>query len=105
MATQDFIARNLASAFLCGAWSLEALVRRGEQACGGRPRWLRPLARRVLAAFAARPLPAELPALTAFLLNDRRFREVRTTPRQQEPLLARVYCVAPAMTPAAGATQ
>jgi hypothetical protein len=103
MARHDFVASNLASAFLSGAWSLEALVRRGGEACGQRPRWLRPLARRILTAFPTAPPPAELPALTALLLQDRRFYDALTTHRQQEPLLARVYSIAPEMTPAPGA--
>jgi hypothetical protein len=63
-----FLDRNLAAAFLAGSWGLEGLVKRGALALGQRPRWLRPLARRVLAAFPEPPGSPE--ALVAFLLAD-----------------------------------
>src|SRR5258708_31772032 len=63
-------ARNLGAAFLAGAWALEPLVLRGAEALGRRERWLRPLVRRVLAAFP------ELPAATrlvSFVASDAGF--------------------------------
>src|SRR5262249_60806653 len=51
MPTKHVIARDLAAALLSGTWSPEDLVRRGAQACGRRERWLRPLIRRLFAAF------------------------------------------------------
>src|SRR5262249_62420754 len=65
MSTKTKIARNLAAAFLAGAWSLDGLVRRGALACGRRERWLRPLARRELAAVARPPGRPAWEALTA----------------------------------------
>ncbi len=43
--------RGLAEAFLSGSWELDGLVERGGLLLGRRYRWLRPLARRVLATF------------------------------------------------------
>ena len=49
----------LAAAFLAGAWTETAMVRRGGEALSPRPRWLRPVVRRVLEAYP-RP-PADRP--------------------------------------------
>ena len=43
--------RGLAEAFMAGPWDLDGLVDRGGRVLGRQYRWLRPLARRVLAAF------------------------------------------------------
>jgi hypothetical protein len=66
-------ARGLAAALVAGRWSLEEIVARGAQALGRRPRWLRPLAKRLLAAFGgpSRPRAARV---AEFLSNDERFR-------------------------------
>ena len=68
------MARGLAEAFVEGPWQSEAeLVDRGGKALGHRPRWLRPLARRLLAAFpAARPKARQV---IDFLLDDARLLE------------------------------
>src|SRR3954468_9966319 len=49
----------LAAAFLAGAWTETAMVRRGGDVLSPRPRWLRPVVRRVLQAYP-RP-PADRP--------------------------------------------
>lgn len=66
------IARCLAFAFLAGAWNERALVRRGTAALDPRPRWLRPVARAVLAAYARPPAdrPRELAAFVAAAIED-----------------------------------
>jgi hypothetical protein len=55
MSTRYLIARNLAAAFLCGGWSVQNLVEQGREACGQRGRWLRVLAKRVVAEFVEKP--------------------------------------------------
>ncbi len=103
MSARTIIAANLASAFLAGAWSLEGLVRRGAQACGGRFGWLRPLARRTLAAFPAAPRLPEVRTLRDFLLHDGGFGLAWADHcRRQENLLHRVYRAPNRMTPANG---
>ena len=66
--------RGLAESFLSGPWELDALVKRGGLLLGRRYRWLRPLARRVLASFPepARPRVARL---GDFLSGDLGFRK------------------------------
>ena len=66
--------RGLAESFLAGSWELDGLVKRGGLLLGRRYRWLRPLARRVLASFPepARPRVARL---ADFLWADERFRK------------------------------
>jgi hypothetical protein len=97
-------ARNLAAAFLSGAWSLAALLRRGAQAWGRRGRWLRRLARAVLSAFPERPAGAAEQALAAFIAEDAGFRRARDESlRAGEAPLRRLFWATPAMAPAAGA--
>src|SRR5262249_59912137 len=89
MPTKHVVGGDLAAALLSGAWSPEDLLRRGAQACGRRERWLRPLIRRLSAAFdgAARPTRD---ALASFINADpgfnraweRHSEERRFTPRQ-----------------------
>jgi RNA-directed DNA polymerase len=67
------IARGLAEALVAGPWRLDDLVERGGRALGRRGRWLRPLARRLLASFAAGPRPPAV-RVVAFLLGDDGFR-------------------------------
>lgn len=100
MSARTFFAHNLASAFLAGAWSADALARRGSEACGQRQRWLRPLVRRVLIHFDAPDARPDVDTLTTFLLADAGF--CRAWARQ--PLAPhRIYWIKPAMTPAPGA--
>ncbi len=58
------LATGLASAFLSGPWTPVEMARRGGVALGHRYRWLRPLARDVVAAYSRPPLdrPRELAA-------------------------------------------
>ncbi len=98
MSIRESVARNLAAAFLGGAWSLESLVRRGARALGGRERWLRPLARRVL---GAAPCDGE-EAVARFIAADRAFRQALEG-HYSEPQLHEVFWVTPRMSPAAGA--
>jgi hypothetical protein len=60
MAATDVLTRNLARAFLAGAWSSKALRRRGEQALGDSLPWLEPLIRRVRRAMPRKPTFDEL---------------------------------------------
>jgi hypothetical protein len=69
MSAKAIVAHNLAAAFLAGPWSLTSLVRQGARACGRRERWLRPLARRVLAAFDG-PGPIRYDLLAEFIDQD-----------------------------------
>ena len=55
--------------FWSGPWDLESLVERGGRVLGRRYRWLRPLARRVMSAFAAAPRP-RMARLAEFLGED-----------------------------------
>jgi hypothetical protein len=105
MPTKLVIARDLAAALLSGTWSPEDLVRRGAQACGRRERWLRPLIRRLFAAFGGAGRRTR-DALASFINADpgfnraweRHAEERRFTPRQ-------IFWggTTPAMWPAAGA--
>ncbi|WP_406694008.1 reverse transcriptase family protein [Singulisphaera sp. Ch08] len=72
----EFIVRGLAEAFAEGVWDLDGLVARGEQTLGRRPRWLRPLARRLLAAFPPGPRPRAA-RIARFIHTDRGFARVR----------------------------
>ncbi len=53
--TRTHLARFLADAFLSGAWTEHALADRAGRALEPRPRWLRGVARQVLAAYLAPP--------------------------------------------------
>lgn len=64
-------ARGLALAFLDGDWQEEELLERGHLCLAARPRWMRPLCRRVLAAFPTPPR-GRLQALVDFIAADRR---------------------------------
>ena len=59
------VARALASAFLAGEWTQEALVERGRLSTGARPRWVGPMARAVLGVYRDPPRdrPRELAAV------------------------------------------
>jgi RNA-directed DNA polymerase len=89
---------GLAEVFLSGPWDLDGLVARGERVLGRRYRFLRPLARRVLAAFADRPRP-RIARLDEFLWADKGFGKAA----RRHPL--RLRCDRwpdPTMTPAPG---
>jgi RNA-directed DNA polymerase len=102
MSSRTILARNLAAAFLAGAWSPRALAGRGATACGKRHRWLTSLARRAHAAFPNSARPPSDRSLTAFLLADKGFQ--RAWARHcalEENLLQRVYWSPAAMAPTA----
>src|SRR5205807_3680086 len=73
MSTKHVIARNLAAAFLSGPWSPGEMLRRGGQTCGRRERWLRPLIRRLLAAFDGSPARRTQEAVATFIDADAGF--------------------------------
>ena len=58
-----------------GPWHLEALVARGARAFGRRARWIRPLVRRLLAAFDPGRRPTQ-ESVASFVLEDVGFRRV-----------------------------
>src|SRR5262249_10239743 len=102
MSSMRVIAQNLAAGFLAGPWSLDSLVRRGARACGRRERWLRPLVRRVLAAFAS---PHRLPqdALARFICQDQGVSTAWPgSCRERQSLLREVFWATPRMPPAPG---
>ncbi len=92
----------LAAAFLAGAWTEDALARRGAEALDPRPRWLRAVARAVLAAYHRPPLdrPRELAAYIELQLREPR--SDRPPPRVRrwlafEPEMARTPWPVPAI--------
>jgi RNA-directed DNA polymerase len=96
------IARALAQAFLSGPWELDKLVERGGQVLDRRRRWLRPLSRRVLAAFPSSPRPRRA-RLAQYLCHDEGFRRAC----QGQEISLRFGCkanrqAAPEMAPTAG---
>src|SRR5206468_3580705 len=104
MATQTFIARNLAAAFLSGVWTLDGLRRRGAEAWGRRDRRLRPMIHRLLARFAD---PAGLPTLdllAKYIAADEGFQSaLRGDFRDQRLPVGRIYWLPPTTAPTPGA--
>ena len=76
MARRADIASALAAAYLAGVWTEDALVRRSAAVLAPRPRWLRSVAREVLASYPRPPAdrPRELARLVALALAARRSR-------------------------------
>ena len=103
MRAQQAIARNLSAAFLAGDWSLEGLVKRGGLAWGRRERWLRPLARRVLAAFGNGPVPLHQDLLAKFIIEDQAYAQacLRSFQRREWPARQLFWTVS-SMSPHAG---
>ncbi|MBV9338806.1 MAG: RNA-directed DNA polymerase [Solirubrobacterales bacterium] len=68
-----FLGRCLADAFLAGVWNERALVDRAGRALDRRPRWVRAVAREVLAAYPRPPSdrPRELARLIELALRER----------------------------------
>lgn len=62
----------LASAFVAGEFTVDAVTARGAQLLGREWRWLRPLARRYVQTFTGRIRPLRRDVVV-FLLNDKRF--------------------------------
>jgi hypothetical protein len=99
----NYVSRGLSEAFLAGPWELEALVDRAGRALGRRPRWLRPLVRRIMAAFAAGGRPRRV-ELCEFLEHDERLLAIVFDHNEDAPPIT--FCKADtphAMTPAWGA--
>lgn len=63
------VARGLAEAFVAGRWEEADLVDRGARVLGRRARWLRPLVRRLIAAFDSGTRPAAA-RVADWLLDD-----------------------------------
>jgi RNA-directed DNA polymerase len=82
---RPYLSRCLADAFLAGVWNERALVDRAGRALDRRPRWVRPVARQVLAAYHRPPSdrPRELARFIELALRDHR-------PSREEPELPRV---------------
>lgn len=100
MSTTAVITRNLARAFLAGAWATRGLRKRGKQALGLSPPWLSPLVRRLIALVPRVPTFDELVTL---LDADERFVEACHDHVQQgEMPLRRVYWIEPAFRPREG---
>jgi len=68
-----YLSRCVADAFLAGVWNERALVDRAGRALDRRPRWVRPVAREVLAAYRRPPAdrPRELARFIELSLRDR----------------------------------
>jgi hypothetical protein len=95
MSTTDVITRNLARAFLAGAWTARQLRRCGSEALGESPPWLALLVRRVVRSLVGRPT---LDELVRFLATDESFVEqCHLRVRRGETLLRRVFWLAPVM--------
>jgi hypothetical protein len=106
MSAYRTVALNLANALLAGDWSLPAMTERAVEAWGPEERWLRGLARRVLAKFGSDGPPPLVPTLAEFIRHDGGFRRVWGEHRRSRDLpLRRVFWVADVMTPAAGPPQ
>lgn len=72
--TRAYLSRCLADAFLAGVWNERALVDRAGRALDRRPRWVRSVAREVLAGYHRPPSdrPRELARFIEVVLRDRR---------------------------------
>jgi RNA-directed DNA polymerase len=96
------ISSALARAFLSGPWDQDGLPARGASVLGRRWRWLRPLARRVLAAFPAGK-PVRSARLAEFLRQDPAFQRGCQGPKVAlESGIAEPSLPTPLMSPAAG---
>ncbi|MEO6859307.1 MAG: reverse transcriptase family protein [Solirubrobacteraceae bacterium] len=71
--TRAYLSRCVADAFLAGVWNERALVDRAGRALDRRPRWVRPVAREVLAAYHRPPAdrPRELACFIELSVRDR----------------------------------
>lgn len=71
--TRAYLSRCLADAFLAGVWNERALADRAGRAFDRRPRWVRPVAREVLAVYHRPPRdrPRELARFIDLVLRDR----------------------------------
>jgi RNA-directed DNA polymerase len=90
------LSKGLSLAFLDGGWNRRELNSRGGEALGGRPAWLGPLVRRVLATFEAAPLGRE-DELIAFLAEDPELRQAASRP--DPPRIRRWFLLETKMVP------
>ncbi|MFO0646589.1 MAG: reverse transcriptase family protein [Polyangiales bacterium] len=79
------LAHALSLAFLDGPWALAPLVERGAAVLGGRPPWLRAVARRALATFAIAPHTDHADAVTEVIRSAPSFRSAQA----RDPRVAR----------------
>ncbi|MBV9414051.1 MAG: RNA-directed DNA polymerase [Solirubrobacterales bacterium] len=79
-----YLARCLADAFLAGVWTERAMVDRAGRALDPRPRWVRAVAREVLAVYHRPPAdrPRELARFIGLVLADRSAPEDAPNPPQ-----------------------
>jgi hypothetical protein len=98
VSSPNLIAWGLADAFVSGPWQLDDMVERGGRALGRRPRWLRPLAQRVLDAHGSGGRPAP-DWVAAFLSQDSAL--LRACERNRLALSTGRW-LAPVMAPAPG---
>lgn len=89
-------AQRLAAAFLAGPWDFDQLVARGAAALERRPRWLRPLVRRLMAACEANP-PQRLARLAALIDADGAFQ--RACDREEIRIAPVLWDTRPEMQP------
>ena len=95
MSTYRTTAHALATAFLAGQLEADELVDRGSHLLGRRWRWIRPLARRIVASFGGKTRP-RVATLTKFILADKGFS--RAT-EKHELRLANLLGCTPTMCP------
>src|SRR4051812_8359751 len=94
MTNTDVVTRNLASALLAGGWTRPELLKRGKDALGSNPLWLRGLIRRLCKAFSQ---PPTLDALVAHLNDKIAFFSADIVKDVGDSLLGRVYHIEPGM--------
>lgn len=101
MSAKQYLVRSLSAAFLAGTWSLDGLVERGIAALGKDRKWLRVLARRVLATYAE-PSRLDAQTLAVFVGADSVFNKAWGRRGRDDPSVRQIFWVPPAMLPAVG---
>src|SRR5690606_18371166 len=92
----ETLARALAATCLVGPLEVDAIVNRWHRALGKRWRWLRPLARRVVAEFAGELRPRKV-ALMRFIRSDAGFQ--RAARQHDLKVTEHLLAAAPVMSP------
>ena len=101
-----FIARNLAAAFLDGAWSKEAILQRAVLACGRKTRWITLLVNRVLKAFPESSSQRTQEPIARFIEAQPIFRKaVRSYLPEEGCAFHQLFWVTPTMSPRPGAPE
>lgn len=95
MTPHPSIPHAIAGAFLAGDLDVDGLVDRGSRLLGKRWRWLRPLARRVVQAFANQTQPRQV-TVASFISADRGFSRAR---QRHDLQLANLLATPPTMCP------